>query len=170
VKALKQWSLAIALGFCSCLALAQATATPPSTEALFAATLNTLQDKPQALAKWQGKPLIVNFWARWCPPCRAEIPEFVKLHHDYKSKGLEVIGIGIEDQAEAVRDFAKAYDMDYTLLLGKDKGMDLMRALGNVRLGLPFTVAIDRTGKIVATKTGGIKGDELVAAANAALK
>jgi len=168
VRPLKRWLLAIAAGLWTCLALAQ---TPvPATDALFAATLNNLQDKPQALAKWQGKPLIINFWARWCPPCRAEIPEFVKVHHDYQAKGLVIIGIGIEDQAEPVRDFAKAYDMEYPLLLGKDKGMELMRALGNVRLGLPFTVAIDRTGKIVASKTGGIKGDELVAAANAALK
>jgi hypothetical protein len=81
-----------------------------------------------------------------------------------------VIGIAIEDQAEPVRDFAKAYDMDYPLLLGKDKGLELMRLLGNVRLGLPFTVAIDRTGKIVATKTGSIKGDELTSAAEALLK
>ncbi len=144
MRPLKRWLLAIAAGLWTCLALAQ---TPV-----------------------QGKPLIINFWARWCPPCRAEIPEFVKVHHDYQAKGLVIIGIGIEDQAEPVRDFAKAYDMEYPLLLGKDKGMELMRALGNVRLGLPFTVAIDRTGKIVASKTGGIKGDELVAAANAALK
>lgn len=165
MKAIQHWLLVLVASFWSCLTLAQA-----SSDALFAATLANLQDKPQALASWKGKPLIVNFWARWCPPCRTEIPEFVKLHHDYKSKGLVVIGIGIEDQAEPVRDFAKAYDMDYPLLLGKDKGMELMRTLGNTRLGLPFTVAIDRTGKIVATKTGGIKGDELVAAAEAALK
>ena len=150
----------------ACLALAQT----PTTDDLFAATMNNLQDKPQALSQWRGKPLIVNFWARWCPPCRTEIPEFVKLHHDYQAKGLVVIGIGIEDQAEPVRDFAKAYDMDYPLLLGKDQGMELMRALGNTRLGLPFTVAIDRSGKIVATKTGGIKADNLIAAAEAALK
>jgi peroxiredoxin len=167
---MKRWLLAFAIGFWSCLALAQDAAAPPATDTLFATTLSNLQDKPQALAKWQGKPLIVNFWARWCPPCRTEIPEFVKLHHDFQSRGLVVIGIGIEDQAESVRDFAKAYDMEYPLLLGKDKGMELMRSLGNVKLGLPFTVAIDRTGKIVATKTGGIKGDELVAAATAALR
>jgi thiol-disulfide isomerase/thioredoxin len=166
---MQHWLLVLAASFWSCLTLAQAP-TAPATDALFAATLNNLQDKPQTLAQWKGKPLIVNFWARWCPPCRTEIPEFVKLHHDYQTKGLVVIGIAIEDQAEPVRDFAKAYDMDYPLLLGKDKGLELMRSLGNVRLGLPFTVAIDRTGKIVATKTGGIKGDELTSAAEAVLK
>lgn len=141
-----------------------------STDAFFATTLAGLDGKPQALAQWQGKPLVVNFWARWCGPCRTEIPELIKLRQHYRAKGLEVIGIGIEDQAESVRDFAKAYDMDYPLLLGKDKGLELMRGLGNSKMGLPFTVAIDRAGKIVVIKTGGIKGDELVAAAEAALK
>jgi thiol-disulfide isomerase/thioredoxin len=156
------WILAATLW--SSLSLAQ------STDTLFAATLTGLDNKPQALAQWQGKPLVVNFWARWCGPCRTEIPELIKLRQQYRAQGLEVIGIGIEDQAESVRDFAKAYDMDYPLLLGKDKGLDLMRSLGNTKMGLPFTVAIDRAGKIVVLKTGGIKGDELVAAAAAALK
>lgn len=167
---MKHALLALLAALTACLALAQTAAPAPASAALFAATLNNLQDKPQALAQWRGKPLIVNFWARWCPPCRTEIPDFVKLHHDYQAKGLVVIGIGIEDEAAPVRDFAKAYDMDYPLLLGKEKGMDLMRALGNTKLGLPFTVAIDRTGKIVAAKIGGIQGAALTAAAEAALK
>jgi len=60
--------------------------------------------------------------------------------------------------------------MDYPVVLGKDKGLDLMRTLGNAKMGLPFTVAIDRQGKVVVVKLGGIKGEELVAAAEAALK
>jgi thiol-disulfide isomerase/thioredoxin len=137
--------------------------------ALFAATLTDLQDKPQALAQWRGKPLIVNFWARWCGPCRTEIPELIKLRKQYRADGLEVLGIGIEDKLEPVRDFAKAYDMDYPVLIGKDKGLELMRSLGNTKMGLPFTVAIDRAGKLVLVKMGAISGDELAVAAEAAL-
>lgn len=140
------------------------------SSALFAATLTGLNDQPVALDQWRGQPLIVNFWARWCGPCRAEIPELAKLRQAYRARGLEVIGIGIEDKIEPVRDFAKAYDMNYPILLAKDKGFDLMRALGNTKMGLPFTVAIDRTGELVVVKMGSIKGDELVAAAEAALK
>lgn len=141
-----------------------------TTDALFAATLTGLDDKPAALAQWKGKPLIVNFWARWCGPCKTEIPELIKLRQRYRAKGLEVIGIAIEDKTEPVRDFAKAYEMDYPVLLGKDQGLELMRTLGNTRMGLPFTVAIDRHGKLVRIKLGAIKGDELAAAAEDALK
>ena len=83
---------------------------------------------------------------------------------------LVVVGVGIEDQADAVREFAKAYEMDYPILLAKDKGVDLMRALGNTRMALPFTVAIDRSGKMVVSRLGALKGDELLAAAESALK
>lgn len=154
----------------ACIAISAGSAWAQSSDSLFAASLTGLDDQPVALAQWKGKPLIVNFWARWCGPCRNEIPELAKLHTQYRAKGLEVIGIGIEDKVNAVRDFAKAYEMDYPVLLAKDQGLNLMKALGNTKMGLPFTVAIDRGGKLVVVKMGGIKGDELVAAAEAALK
>ena len=122
------WPLLLAL-LCPGLAWAE----PPPSDALFAATLTGLDDKPAALAKFIGKPLIVNFWARWCGPCRTEIPELVALSQKYRERGLEVIGIGLEDQVDSVRDFAKAYDMDYPVLLAKDQGLPLMQALGNSR-------------------------------------
>jgi thiol-disulfide isomerase/thioredoxin len=160
--------LLLGLAFLLCARLAAAEA--PSADALFAATLAGSDDKPVALAQWRGTPLIVNFWARWCGPCRTEIPELIKLRQQYRAKGLEVLGIAIEDKVEGVRDFAKAYEMDYPILVAKDKGLPLMQALGNAKMGLPFTVAVDRQGKLVVIKMGGIKGDELVAAAEAALK
>jgi len=160
--------LVLAALFWACVWACAASAQ--SSDALFAATLTTLADKPQALAQWRGKPLVVNFWARWCGPCRTEIPELIKLRQQYRTQDVEVIGIALEDKVEAVRDFAKAYEMDYPILLAKDQGLALMQALGNTKMGLPFTVAIDRQGKLVVVKMGAIKGNELVAAAEAALK
>lgn len=142
----------------------------PSSASLFSASLSDVNDKPVALEKFRGKPLIVNFWARWCGPCRQEIPELSRLHATYRDKGLEVIGIGLEDKPEAVREFARAYDMDYPVFLARDKGLPLMQALGNAKGGLPFTVAIDRKGQVVAKKLGLMQPADLEAAAEAALK
>ena len=139
------------------------------SDALFAAKLVSSEDKPVALESFRGKPLIVNFWARWCAPCRVEIPELIKTQDKYAKRGLVVIGIGLEDKAESVRDFMKAYDMSYTVLLAKSGGIELMQALGNTRAGLPFTVAIGPKGNIVASKLGAMNRAELDAAAEAAL-
>ncbi len=139
-------------------------------DALWAATLVDLDDQPVALRKHQGRPLVVNFWARWCGPCRDEIPDFVRERSRFKDKGIEVLGIALEDNAVPVRDFAKAYEMDYPVLLAKDKGIALMQALGNTKAGLPFTLAIDRRGNVVARKLGPMKKAEVEAAFQQALK
>lgn len=141
----------------------------PPTGALFSATLADADDKPVALERYKGKPLIVNFWARWCGPCRQEIPELVALRNAHKGK-LEIIGIGIEDKPEAVKEFAKAYDMDYPVLVAKDKGIPLMQALGNTKAGLPFTVVIDRNGQMLSKKMGVLKKADLDAAAETLLR
>ena len=81
-----------------------------------------------------------------------------------------MLGIGLEDKAELVREFAKAYEMDYPVLLAKDQGVALMQALGNPKAGLPFTLAIDRHGKVVYKKLGAMKTADIEAAFDAALK
>jgi len=159
-------ALGLALAWLPALpARAEATAEP-----LYALTLADTQDRPVALAQYKGRPLVVNFWARWCGPCRVEIPLLIKLRQDYRKRGLEVLGIAIEDKADAVREFAKAYEMDYPVLLARDQGLPLMQALGNSRMGLPFTVAVDAKGKLVVVKLGAISSSELTAAAEAALR
>ena len=141
----------------------------PSSAPLFAATLNDLDDKPVALERYKGKPLIVNFWARWCGPCRVEIPELIAIRKAHKGK-LEVLGIGIEDKADAAKEFAKAYEMDYPVFVAKEKGIPLMQALANTRGGLPFTIVIDARGQVVQKKLGIMKKADLEAAAELALK
>ncbi len=141
----------------------------PSSAPLFAATLSDLDDKPVALERFRGKPLIVNFWARWCGPCRAEIPELIAIRKAHKGK-LEVLGIGIEDKADPAKEFAKAYEMDYPVFVAKEKGIPLMQALGNTKGGLPFTIVVDRNGQVVQKKMGLMKKADLEAAAELALK
>ena len=136
-----------------CLACAGPAAASGS-DSLYGATLTAPGGQPLALAQYRGKPLLVNFWARWCAPCRAEIPELIELRAAYGKRGLNVIGIGIEEDGEAVADFLKAYEVSYPVGLGKEKGLWLMQALGNSRSALPFTLAIDRKGEIVMRKLG----------------
>lgn len=147
----------------------ESLADMPSSEPLFAATLSDLDDKAAPLSAWKGKPIVVNFWARWCGPCREEIPGLIQERAKHKGR-VEVLGIGIEDKPEAVREFAKAYEMTYPVLLAKDKGIALMQALGNPKAGLPFTFAVDRHGRIVYKKLGGMKKPDIEAAFEAVLK
>jgi len=154
----------------ACASLSVAAAGNISSAPLFAATLFDLDNKSVAFADYQGKPLIVNFWARWCAPCRVEIPELVDLQTRHQARGIEVIGLNLESDAPPVRDFAKAYDINYPVLLTRDKGIALLQALGNGKAGLPFTVVINRRGKIVASKLGAMTRAELEAASETALQ
>jgi thiol-disulfide isomerase/thioredoxin len=158
------WVLAL------CLAPFTVLAESPSTAPLFASILTDTEDKPAEFARYKGRPLVVNFWARWCGPCREEIPHLVSERARLKDQGLEVIGIAIEDNTGSVREFAKAYEMNYPVLLAKDQGIALMQAMGNTRAGLPYTLVLDRNGRVVASKLGPMKIDEMAAAFNAALK
>lgn len=129
---------------------------------LFDARYVDPDDRPARLAA-SGKPLVVNFWARWCGPCKTEIPELAALQA--REPALAVIGIALENDAAAVREFARAYDMTYPVLLARDNGLGLMRALGNRRAALPFTLAIDRDGRVVALRLGASGRAELDALA-----
>lgn len=163
--------------FASILCLGFAAATAHATEgidtaAFFAGTLTGLDGQKVAMEQFRGRPLIVNFWARWCTPCRDEIPELVKLRGEQAADGIEVIGVAIEenDKLEAVRDFAKAYDMSYPVVLAAKDGIPLMKALGNAQAGLPFTVYIGRDGKPVGSKMGLVRRADLEASAQVLLK
>jgi thiol-disulfide isomerase/thioredoxin len=127
-------------------------------DALFAAPLHELDHAATRLQA--GQPLLVNFWARWCGPCKVEIPELVALNA--RRTGVAIVGIAVENQGPPVREFARAYDIDYRVLLARDGvGLDLMRALGNDKAGLPFTLALDRRGRVVARRLGLITREQL---------
>lgn len=153
----------------ACLLLpAWALAEPPVPPVLFDAALVDVTGQPANLARYRGQPLVVNFWARWCGPCRTEIPDLIAERARLRGTGLQVVGVALDDKPDAVRDFAKAYDIDYPVLLAKEGGIDLLRQLGNPQAGLPFTLVINRKGDIVASKLGPMSRQEMAAAFKAA--
>jgi thiol-disulfide isomerase/thioredoxin len=124
--------------------------------ALTGLTLPDLDGKEQPLAQWRGKVLVVNFWATWCAPCREEMPEFVKAQRELGPKGLQFVGIGIDDAAK-LRLFADEIGLNYPALVGGYGALELSKALGNNLLALPFTVVLDRSGQVVHTQLGTLK-------------
>ena len=137
-----------------------APAPSPVAIALGGLTLPDLEGKAQALAQWRGKVLVVNFWATWCGPCREEMPEFVKAQRELGPKGLQFVGIGIDDAAK-LRQFAQEVGLNYPALVGGYGALELSKALGNSLMALPFTVVVDRQGQVVHTQLGPLKPDKL---------
>ncbi|KAF0811769.1 Thiol:disulfide interchange protein TlpA [Andreprevotia sp. IGB-42] len=135
------------------------TAPAFAAKTFFDASLKGLDGKPQTLAKYRGKPLVVNYWATWCSPCREEIPEFVALSKKYAGK-VQFLGIAIDD-AKLVTQFAREYKIDYPLLADETGAFTLIQQEGNTAGALPFTVVYDSQGKKVLTKLGRIKGEAL---------
>ena len=126
------------------------------SERVYAAQLPDTQGMPQALAQWRGQVLVVNFWATWCAPCREEIPGFVRLQERYGARGLRFVGIAL-DQPEKVTDFAREFGINYPLLIGDLGTMELLRQAGNRAGVLPYTLVLDRTGKVISQQPGGLK-------------
>jgi thiol-disulfide isomerase/thioredoxin len=129
---------------------------------LMAASLPDMEGKSQALAQWRGKLVVVNFWATWCPPCLEEIPGFVRMQEKFGNQGLQFVGIAIDNPAK-VREFAAKYRMNYPVLIGEMDAIELGRMAGNERGGLPFTVIVDRKGRLVGTELGGLNEQKLTA-------
>jgi thiol-disulfide isomerase/thioredoxin len=133
---------------------------PSDATALLALSLPDIQGTPQSLSQWRGKVLVVNFWATWCEPCREEMPQFVQAQRELGPKGLQFIGIAV-DQRDKVVQFAKELDLNYPALIGGYDAVELSRSLGNRLAALPFTVIIDREGRVAHTQLGALKPGQL---------
>lgn len=113
-----------------------------------------------SLDEWRGRVLVVNFWATWCAPCREEIPGFVRLQARHGERGLQIVGIAI-DQPGKVAEFAREFGINYTVLVGGLANLELLRVAGNRQAVLPYTLIIDRGGKVVSRQPGGLKEAQL---------
>jgi thiol-disulfide isomerase/thioredoxin len=120
-----------------------------------------LSGQQHSVAEWRGKVLVLNFWATWCPPCREEIPELIALQKQYAEKGLQIVGIAIED-LEPVSEFIDFVDMNYPVLIAGDAGLALTRQLGNALGAVPYTLVVDRQGRIVYGQPGQVTKDKML--------
>lgn len=127
---------------------------------VFATSMTDVNGKPQVLAQWQGKTLVVNFWAAWCPPCREEMPGFSRLQGKYAANGVQFVGIAL-DSAENVKEFSRQFPVVYPFLLGGAEGWELLAQLGNPRLALPFTLLITPSGEVRFARLGALSEREL---------
>ncbi len=142
----------------------QANASPgaardPLPDSLTQVQMTTIEGKPLKLADYAGKVLVLDLWATWCGPCRLEIPELVALHNDYKTRGVEVLGLTVEGlnaeekarKETAVRRFADEFKINYTVGWAEE---GLARAFLLPTGSIPQTYVIGRDGRVVRRFTG----------------
>lgn len=121
--------------------------------------LKDLQGKTLSLADYKGKVLFLNFWATWCPPCRAEIPDFIEAYRQYNARGMEILGVSVDKMTEEkLLDFVNGMKINYPVALA-DAGI-----VNDFRPGqyIPATIIIDKKGVIRYREVGGIDKETLV--------
>jgi thiol-disulfide isomerase/thioredoxin len=111
-----------------------------------ALSLRDMQGRRISLSKYRGKVVLLNFWATWCPPCRAEMPDLIKMQRQYRKRGLRVLGITYPPQkAREVRQFIRQLGVNYPIALGTKETKALFDQTGT----LPLTIIIDRQGNVI---------------------
>jgi thiol-disulfide isomerase/thioredoxin len=121
---------------------------------------STAQGSPLLLQSFRGKPLLINFWATWCPPCIDELPLINAFYKQNNPKGWQVIGLAI-DKSASVQAFLQKMPLEFPVAVEPLNGSDLARQLGNPTGSLPFSVAINAQGGIVQRKLGRLKQSDL---------
>jgi thiol-disulfide isomerase/thioredoxin len=151
---------ALALGAGSAYFVHDANDASRDGSAVLGLVLPDLQGQQQALSQWRGKVLVVNFWATWCAPCREEMPEFVAVQARDGPKGVQFVGIAVDDP-DKVRAFAQEVKLNYPALIGGYGAIELSKTLGNELAALPFTIVVDRAGRVAHTQLGPLKRSAL---------
>ncbi len=119
--------------------------------------LKTADGKTVELKQLAGKVVVVNFWATWCGPCRAEIPGMLEVYSKYRGKGLEIVGVSLDQQGFAVvTPFVQRMKIDYPVVVGDG---DIVAAYGNFQ-AIPTTFVVDKRGEIVGQHTGSMTKDQ----------
>lgn len=127
---------------------------------LLSARFPDLDGRSRRLLDWRGQVLACNFWATWCAPCREEIPLLIAARQQHSLRGLEIVGIGL-DNADKIREFAAKFAIPYPVLIAGTDAIEVMHGLGNKAGGLPYTVVLDRAGRLVERRLGAYEKTEL---------
>lgn len=150
----------LGLGLAPAARAGDASSPPPGQGREVDFTLKDLNGRTVHLKDLRGHPLIIDFWATWCPPCRKQLPELKKIYQRYRSRGLRVVGVACDsikgDGPEAVTDFVKEYKLDYPILIGTDEVVD-----GFDVQGIPATFFVTRQGRVLARMDGAGANGEL---------
>ena len=145
-----------------------AAAAPPAAGPLVAAkipdtrpvfSLKDPEGRVRSITEWDGKSLMVNFWATWCAPCVREIPLLNALRAEYSPRGFEVIGVAVDFHEDVVA-FMKKMPVKYPVLIGEQDGLDAAGAFGVNTMAFPFTAFTDRQGRILTVHMGEIHEPE----------
>jgi thiol-disulfide isomerase/thioredoxin len=139
-----------------------ATAAPATaaTDSIYAQTLDDAEGRPQSLSQWKGKLLVLNFWATWCAPCVAEMPDLEKAQREFAARNVVIVGVGTEAPAR-VREFRDHIGLHLPLLAGGYDALVLARALGDSQGVLPYTVLVSPGGAVLQTQTGPLRPGQL---------
>jgi thiol-disulfide isomerase/thioredoxin len=130
-------------------------------EATFwSSSFDSPEGRPLAMAPMRGRPLLVNFWATWCPPCIEELPLLNAFHREHSPRGWQMLGLAV-DRVDAVQTFLRKLPLDFPVAMTGFAGADLSRSLGNPSGGLPFTVVFGPQGNVVQRKIGQVKPEDL---------
>ncbi len=133
-------------------------AEPP--QAFWSQSWDQPDGHPLAAADFRGRPLLVNFWATWCPPCVEELPLLDQFFQSHRAQGWQLLGLAI-DQPSAVRAFLARRPLAFPVGLAGLGGTELSRELGNSNGGLPFSVLLDPAGRLVERKLGRLQAEDL---------
>lgn len=139
-----------------------APAADPAVAAFWASSLDAPDGRPVSLAGYRGQPLLVNFWATWCPPCVEELPLLDSFYQQQKAKGWQMLGIAV-DQPSSVRRWLERSPLSFPVVLAGLQGTEMSKSLGNRNGGLPFSVLFDAKGQVLERKLGQMHPPDLQA-------